>query len=239
LKQGDVVQGLLVTANSREVIFMFPNGVQQSYPVGMVLGIDFAPLVRPTPPPAPALPPTPPPTTIPQPPLPKPAPGAVVTIPAGTQVSVRMLDSIDGKTAQPGSRYRATVDDPVSIGSQPVIPRGANCVVEVVSQRAGEGMALRLRQIAVAGKNYSTSTEYAEIGATGTSKKRSALRRGVGLGALGAGIGAAAGGSEGAEIAAAGAGVGAASAAGAKGKQISVPTETRLIFRLTAPLPLN
>jgi hypothetical protein len=56
---------------------------------------------------------------------------------------------------------------------------------------------------------------------------------------LGAGIGALAGGGKGAEAgAAAGAGVGAVSAVGAKGKQINVPTETRLIFALSAPLPM-
>ena len=101
-------------------------------------------------------------------------------------------------------------------------------------------MALRLRDINVAGKAYGTSTEYAEVEATGTSKKKKAVRRGVGLGAVGAGIGAIAGGGSGAAIGAAvGAGVGAVSAAGAKGKQINVPSESRLIFALKAPVPLN
>jgi hypothetical protein len=60
------------------------------------------------------------------------------------------------------------------------------------------------------------------------------------LGALGAGIGALAGGGKGAAIGAvAGGTVGAVSAAGAKGKQLNVPTETRLIFSLAAPLPMN
>jgi hypothetical protein len=222
LKQGEAVQGVLVTANSREVVLMLPNGAERVYPSSAVAGIDFAPLVLP--------------------PAPKPAPAptaGVPAIPAGTQVAVRMVDAINGKTAQPGARYRATVDDPVGIGSQTVIPRGANCIVEVVSLQAGQEMALRLREINVAGKAYSTSTEYAEVQASGTSKQKSALRRGVGLGALGAGIGALAGGGKGAEAgAAAGAGVGAVSAVGAKGKQINVPTETRLIFALSAPLPM-
>jgi hypothetical protein len=66
------------------------------------------------------------------------------------------------------------------------------------------------------------------------------VKRGVGLGAVGAGIGAIAGGGEGAAIGAAvGATVGAVSAAGAKGKQLNVQAETRLLFSLQAPIPLK
>jgi hypothetical protein len=137
-------------------------------------------------------------------------------------------------------RYRASIDDPVMVGSQTAIPRGANCTLEVVSLQQGSEMALRLREINVQGKAYSTSTQYADVAAQGTSKSKKALRRGVGLGAIGAGIGAIAGGGSGAAIGAAiGGGAGAVSGAAAKGKQINVATETRLIFSLTAPLPMN
>jgi hypothetical protein len=126
------------------------------------------------------------------------------------------------------------------VGSQTAVARGANCTVEVVALEQGEGVALRLRDVTAGGKLYSMSTEYAEVEATGTSKSKKAVRRGVGLGAAGAGIGALAGGGKGAAIGAAvGAGVGVASAAASKGKQINVPTETRLIFALKAPVPMN
>jgi hypothetical protein len=221
-KQGGGVQGVLVSANSGEIVLMSVDGVEKTYPLHLVSGIDFAPL----PPP--------------RPPNPPPSQGAVITIPAGTQITVRTVDAIDGKTAQAGARYRASIDDPVGIGSQTVIPRGANCTLEVVSIQSGQEMALRLRDINVAGKMYSTSTSYADVDATGTSKSKSAAKRGIGLGALGAGIGALAGGGKGAAIGAvAGGGLGAVSAAGAKGKQLNVPTETRLIFSLQAPLPMN
>lgn len=214
LKNGLAVQGTLVSANSREITFLGVDGQQKAYQVSAVAGIDFAPL--------------------PPPPAPKPAAApaaAVLTIPAGTQVTVRTIDAIDGQTAKAGARYRASIDDPVAVGSQTAIPRGANCIVEVVSIQSGDDMALRLREINVGGKAYATSTQYADVEATGTSKTKKAVRRGVGLGAVGAGIGALAGGGSGAAIGAAvGGGVGAISAAGAKGKQINVPSETRLIF---------
>jgi hypothetical protein len=223
LKQGGGVQGVLVGANSQEIVFMGTDGAETTYPLGAVSGIDFAPL-----------PPAPPPPRSPA------APADVLTVPAGTHITVRMIDAINGKTAQAGARYRASIDEPVGVGSLIAVPRGANCIIEVVNIQSGEGMALRMRQIDIGGKAYSTSTAYADIEAQGTSKNKSAAKRGVGLGALGAGIGALAGGGKGAAIGAVvGGGVGAASAVGAKGKQINVPTESRLIFSLQAPLPMN
>ena len=223
LKSGAEVQGTLISANSREIVFLGADGTSKTYPISTVSSLSFASLA-----PAPAAP------------APRPAAAVVLTVPAGTQITVRTIDAIDGNTARAGARYRASVDDPVMVGSQTAVPRGANCTLEVVALEQGQGMALRLRDINVGGKAYGTSTSYAEVEAAGTSKTKKAVRRGVGLGALGAGIGAIAGGGEGAAIGAAvGAGVGAISAAGAKGKQINLPSETRVIFSLTAPVPLN
>jgi hypothetical protein len=218
LKDGVALKGVLVSANSAEIVFMKMDGARRTFPVGAVAGIEFVSL----------------------PPSVAARPAAAITIPVGTQITVRMVDAIDGKISQVGARYRGTIDDPVNVGSQTMIPRGAGCTIEVVSLASGQDMALRIREINVGGIAYSTSTEYAQIDAKGTSKTRSAVRRGVGLGALGAGIGAIAGGGSGAGIGAiVGGTVGAVSAAGAKGKQLNVPSETRLIFALKAPLSMN
>jgi hypothetical protein len=225
LKRGVGLQGVLVSANSAQIVFMGLDGTETIYPLDTVDGIDFAPLPPPPSPPAPS---------------PSTPPAGVFTIPVGTQITVRTIDAIDGKTGMPGATYRASIDDPVGVGSQTAIPRGANCTLEVVSIDSGQEMALRLKEINVAGKSYSISTEYAQVEATGTSKTKKAVRRGVGLGALGAGIGALAGGGKGAAIGAVvGGGVGAISAAGAKGKQLNVPSESRLIFALKAPVPMD
>jgi hypothetical protein len=221
LKKGGAAQGVLVDANSQEIVFMGVDGVQKTYPISAVSGIDFVSL----PPPSASK---------------SNSAQAVLTIPVGTQITVRLIDAIDGKTAQAGAAYRASIDEPVGVGSQIAIPRGANCTIEVVSLQAGKEMALRLREISIGGKSYRTSTEYAQVDATGTSKKKSAVKRGIGLGALGAGIGAIAGGGSAAAIGAVvGGGVGAVSAVGAKGKQLNVPAEARLIFALKASLPMD
>jgi hypothetical protein len=212
LKNGHAVQGTLISANARELSFLSTEGAAKTYPIDAIAGVDFAAL---------------------------PAAGGM-TIPAGTQISIRTIDAIDGNTAKPGARYRASIDDPVLVGSQVAIPRAANCTLEVVALREGEDLALRLRDVNIAGKLYSTSTEYAEVEATGTSKAQKGVKRGIGLGAVGAGVGAIAGGGKGAAIGGAiGAGVGAASGARAKGKQINVPSEARLVLALTAPLLMN
>lgn len=226
LKAGGSIQGILISANSREISFLGPDGAQKTYSIDNVAGIDFTPAAA---------------TSISQA-KPKAAPPAapVMTIPAGTQITIRMIDSISGKTAKPGAVYRASIDEPVAVGSHVAIPDNSSCTVEVVHVEGGNEIALRLRNIKVGAKTYSTSTEYAEVEATGTSKKKKAFRRGIGLGALGAGIGALAGGGSGAAIGAAvGGGAGAISAAAAKGKQLELPAETRLIFALKAPVPLN
>lgn len=218
LKSGPAVQGTLVRANSKDIDFLGMDGSVKTYPLSDVRGVDFAPL------PSAASKPSP----------------AAVTIPTGTQIVVRTIDAVDGKTAKAGMRYRASIDEPVAVGSQAVIPKGANCTLEVVSIASGKEMAIRLRDVNVNSKSYSLSTEYADVDATGTSKTKKAVRRGIGLGAVGAGIGALAGGGTGAAIGAAvGGGVGAVSAAAAKGKQLNLPSETRLIFSLKAPVPMN
>jgi hypothetical protein len=151
-----------------------------------------------------------------------------------------MIDSITGTATASSQRYRASIDDPITLGDRVVISRGANCTVQVVKLAQGEELSLKLYEIVIGGKNYAANTDYAVVKAEGTSKTKKAVRRGVGLGAAGALVGAAAGGGQGAAIGAVvGGGVGAASAAAAKGKQLNVATETRLSFRLDAPLPLN
>jgi hypothetical protein len=132
------------------------------------------------------------------------------------------------------------VDDPIVVGDQVVIPRGANCTIQVVALENGKDVDLSLYDISIQGRSYQTASEYAVVKAEGTSKGKKAARRGIGLGAIGAGIGALAGGGSGAAIGAAvGGGVGAVSATASKGKQINIPSETRLAFKLKQPLPLN
>ena len=79
-----------------------------------------APAVTPSAPATTAMAPAPPPPS-PPPPPPKP-----VTIPDGTVLQVRMIDTIDSASNQPGDRFRATLDAPITIDDKVIVPQGAD-----------------------------------------------------------------------------------------------------------------
>lgn len=163
-----------------------------------------------------------------------------VVVPADTMINVRLIDNIDSTKTGPGERFRASIDDPVVVGDRVVIPRGADCTVQVVQVQENKQLAIKLYDITVKGKPYDVAANYAQLEAQGTSKTKKGVRRGAVLGGLGAAIGGIAGGGTGAAIGAiSGVGLGAVSGAMAKGKTLNVPAETRLTFQLVAPLPLS
>jgi len=175
----------------------------------------------------------------PPPPQPK-----VVEIPAGTMLSVRMIDSIDSETDRTGQIFRASLDAPVVVEDEIVVPAGTDVYVKLVDARSAGRMTgrselrLELVRMQFQGKSYTlASDEYEQVG---TSRgKRTAGMVGGGA-AIGAAIGAIAGGGKGAAI---GAGVGAATGGGVqaatKGKQIQIPSETKIDFRLIAPVTVS
>lgn len=127
-----------------------------------------------------------------------------------------------------------------------MIPRGSQA--NLVVRRAIEGgtltsgnLALDLDSVQVSGRKYAVSTEDLEKGGSqgiGANRRTGEM---VGGGAvLGTLLGAIAGGGKGAAI---GAVAGAAAGGGVqvltKGKEIRVPAETVLNFRLDQPLPLR
>jgi len=167
-------------------------------------------------------------------------PASGVTIPAGTAVTVRMIDSIDSDISGQGEQFRASVDDPIVADGKTVVPRGADATVQIVSvEQAGtltgaDEVGLKLASLTVGGKTYDLTTNYAEVKSEGKGKstaKTTAVTTGIG-----AVIGAIAGGGKGAAIGAgAGAGTGVAISA-ARGKRVQIPSETRLDFTIRSDL---
>ncbi len=167
--------------------------------------------------------------------------GAGVQVPAGTLITVRMIDKVDSNLARLGQTFRAGVDEPVIVDGQTVIPRGADALVKLVEdQQSGKFEGKTILTLALTGitiNNQTIDTATTDVSrASGSRGARTAKVVG-GATALGAIIGALAGGGPGAAIgAASGAAVGGAAQVITKGQQVKIPPETRLKFTLQQPI---
>jgi hypothetical protein len=160
-----------------------------------------------------------------------------VTIPAGTKISVRTIDTIDSTRNHVGDRFEASLEEPLIVDDKVVAAKGADVFGRLEeSKESGtftgrSELKLALTGIVVDGKTVPIVTGDYEL--TGKSKGASTAKRTVGGAALGSIIGAIAGGGKGAAIGAgAGAGVGAGSEIITKGDQVKIPSETLLDFTL-------
>jgi hypothetical protein len=170
-----------------------------------------------------------------------PPPPQKVTIPSGTTLAVRLVDTIDSETSQVGQTFHATLDSPLSVEGDVAIPAGYDVEGHVVDVKSAGKFAgkselkLQLDRIAVGSKYYSIQTDqYFREGSSRT--KNTAAKVGTGA-AIGAIIGGIAGGGKGAAIgAAAGGGLGGGVQAATKGQQIKLASETVLNFTLQVPL---
>ena len=166
---------------------------------------------------------------------------ADITIPAGTVIPVRMIDSIDSDENHQGQMFRGSLDVPIHAGNQVVLPRGAQVFVRLVEvQSAGKlkgrsELRLQLDRIVTHNATYTVHSDTVWLRGSSQGKKTG---KSAGIGAIvGGGLGAIFGGGKGAAI---GAGVGAGSGVGVQavrgGKPIRVDSESLLTFRLGAPL---
>ena len=163
------------------------------------------------------------------------------TIPTGSKIVIRMIDSISSEQSKAGQTFVATLEEAITLGGVEVVPkntdvRGRISTINDAGRVTGSAqLGLELTQLIVNGIPYSvTTSEYQEVAQSRTGET---AKRTVGAGAVGAVIGAIAGGKKGAAI---GAGVGAGGATAVqvmtKGEKLNIPSETRLEFTLRAPL---
>jgi hypothetical protein len=166
----------------------------------------------------------------------KPAP-QTITIPAGTVITVRLGETLSSKESSAGQGFSATVAQPVVVDGKTVIERGAAARGTVVDAKGmghfkgGALLEVRLNSVSIHGRETSVDTGMVARQVAGKGKRSAGfIGAGAGAGAL---IGALAGGGKGAAIgAAAGAGAGTAGAAFTGNKEITLPAETALTFKL-------
>jgi hypothetical protein len=79
----------------------------------------------------------------------------VYTIPAGSKIAIRMIDSIGGENQTAGSLFLASLDAPITDHGVEVVPKGADVWGRVTDS---EAPGLELTQIFFDGNTYSLST---------------------------------------------------------------------------------
>jgi hypothetical protein len=167
-----------------------------------------------------------------------------VALPAGTVVTVRLASAVGSKLSATGDHFSATVAQPVEVDGKVVVSVGAEAlgkVVEAVPQGRFKGAAvlrLVLQSVTVNGDSYDVKTSSVSHYLKGKGKRTATfIGGGAGGGAL---IGALAGGGKGALIGAAlGAGAGTAGAAYTGEKEIVLPAESVLSFKLAEPITVK
>ena len=175
---------------------------------------------------------------------PPPPPPRKLTIPAGTTMAIRLVDSLNSETAQQGQTFHATLDSPLASEGDVALPAGYNVEGHVVDVKsagkfAGKSeLVLQLDRISVNGKSYSIQTDqYRRQGSNRTTNTAEKVGAGAAIGAV---LGGILGGGKGAGIgAAAGGGLGGGVQAATKGQQIKLPAETVLNFTLQNALTVT
>jgi hypothetical protein len=169
---------------------------------------------------------------------------SVISIPQGTSLSVRLIDSIDSERNKTGDRFRASLESPILADGRVIVPKDADVEGEILDLKSAghfsgrSEIALALTTLSFSGKSYEIETDqYKKEGASRGKRTAETVGGGAAVGAL---IGGLTGGGKGAAI---GAGIGAGAGTGVqavtKGQQIRLPSETLLEFRLNAPVTVE
>jgi hypothetical protein len=202
-------------------------------PQPVVTAPQQAPIVVPAPQsdpiPVPGPPPPPEPTT------------KKVTIAAGTDVYIRMIDSIDTDRAHENETFRASLDKDIVVDGKTIVPRRADVFVKVIEvQQAGKlkgqsELQVQLDRIFIGKQAYPvTSNTFTQ---SGESEGKKAARN-VGIGAaVGGVLGGILGGTKGAVI-----GAGAGGGGGAvitKPEPLRINSETQMLFKLDNPVEVT
>jgi hypothetical protein len=194
------------------------------------------------PPPSPQPAPAPPAAPAPQPP-PPPQPKQV-EIPANETLTIRMIDGVDSSVNHAGEIFHASLENPIVVDDQVIVSKGADVYVRLVNANSAgkfsgkSELHLELVKLEFQGRSYPLVSSTYSL--AGSSRGQDTAKKVGGGAVIGAIIGALAGGGKGAAI---GAGVGGAGGGvyqgATHGKQVKIPSETKLDFQLDQPVTVT
>ncbi len=165
LRTGETITGTYLGGTARQVR-MDLNGDTRTYDVAQVQSVIFTDQSYPP------VPPPPPPRAEAYPPPDRdrdrqrdyPPVAYGPQIPADTEVRVRMIDSVDSERASLGQTFRASLDEPIYVNGQEVIPRGVDVLTKLVEDRQSgriQGrtvLTLALATITFNGRTYDVTS---------------------------------------------------------------------------------
>jgi hypothetical protein len=223
-RSGKTIEGTFLGADTRQIKFLGPDGQLRTFSLADVETISFASTPAP---PAPAPPPKP----------------TKVTVPPGSTLLVRMVDSLDTSKTQTGQIFTATLETSLVANSVIVARKGTTVHGKVTKSENARRLTgkselqLALSDIVINGVAHPLSSS--SFQQKGKSEGAQTAKKTVAGAGLGAAIGAIAG--DAGKGAAIGAVSGVGLAAVKKGEPIRVPSETLLEFTLSqaATLPVS
>jgi len=170
------------------------------------------------------------------------------TIPSGTQLSVRTNEQIQADAQSVGQTYQAEIaQDVVDQNGRVIIPKSSPARLTVANMNSGtmgvgnNQVLLALQSINVNGRDYMLqSNTQGASGDRGIGKNKRTAEMVGGGAVLGTVIGAVAGGAKGAVLGAVlGGAAGGTAQVLTRGKEVKVPAESVLTFRLDQPVQLS
>lgn len=215
LADGAILEGDFIGSSNGVVMFNTGDSIE-AYPENQVVGIYLSDGVAT----AKALPPEP----------------SSVTVPAGTRLVIRMVDSVDSSRHKAGHKFRGQLEGALVVDGVTAVPRGAFLYGTITSaQQAGRvagksELTMEFTEIMIDDQLFPIATDSLSAQTGGEGKKT------VGRTARVAAVGGIAGGSSGART---GAKVGAGVSLLTKGESLNVPAGTLLESSLRVPLNIS
>src|SRR3954451_8459119 len=121
--------------------------------------------------------------------------GTRIVIPAGISFRVRTIDAIDVDATQSGMTFRGSIDDPIMLGGDVIVPRGTNVVMVAAKVQQGGKMKgsdlveLKVNSVTLRGRIYPVVTSVSQTKSAGEGKKTAGkILGGAGLGGIIGGI---------------------------------------------------